>query len=146
MEDIFSVKNIGWMSEEPINLKSFYEKYSGIVTSVLDGKKLDTRKDIRQFFPPTLLEDQQDPFAIERLEAACSPDLLTVKNELLPQDISQFPASQTGRACNWYAAILPPHRVPQAMTTPSPLVLFIIHTPDHGGKELSHGQVDCTPA
>ncbi|XP_045101769.1 snRNA-activating protein complex subunit 3-like [Portunus trituberculatus] len=113
MEDIFSVKNIGWMSEEPINLKSFYEKYSGIVTSVLDGKKLNTRKDIRQFFPPTLLEDQQDPFAIERLEAACSPDLLTVKNELLPQDISQFPASQTGRACNWYAGTFQDKVIPE---------------------------------
>lgn len=32
-----------------------------------------------------------------------SPDLLTVRDELMPQDISQFPAKQTGRVSNWYA-------------------------------------------
>lgn len=113
MEDIFSVKSIPWVDEKPINLKLFYEKYTGIVNSILDGKKLATSKDLRQCFPPLLSEDQEDPFAIEELEAACSPDLLTVRSELLPQDISQFPPKDTGRAFNWYAGTFEDRIIPE---------------------------------
>ena len=41
MEDIFSVKDVPWVSEEPINFKEYFERYSeALVTNVLHIDKV----------------------------------------------------------------------------------------------------------
>ncbi|KAG0710746.1 snRNA-activating protein complex subunit 3 [Chionoecetes opilio] len=112
MEDIFSVKNVPWVSEEPINLKEYFESYSE-VTSPLPEDALDVKEAIRKCFPAPPPDGKEDPFNILKLEAACDPDMLTVKNELMPQDVSQFPAKQTGRISNWYAGTFKDTVIPE---------------------------------
>lgn len=97
------MRNVPWLTEEPINLNEYFEKYSRVLaTSPLHDNTLDTKEAIRKCFPPPPPNGKEDPFDIEKLEEACNPDLLTVQDELLPQDISRFPARHTGRLSNWY--------------------------------------------
>lgn len=113
MEDIYSLKGVPGVCEEPLDLKEYFERYAhALAASPLQGSRLGTQEALRKCFPPPPPDGTEDLFDLEKLEAACSPDLLTVRDELGP-GTAQLPAKKSGRFHNWYTGSFKDMYIPE---------------------------------
>ncbi|XP_071546896.1 snRNA-activating protein complex subunit 3 isoform X1 [Panulirus ornatus] len=109
MENIHNLKRCPWITEEPMKLRDYFDKYHKVVDEASGQpheEKVCRETAIRNFFPPVCKEEDghgSDPFSVEKLESDCSISMLTVDDELVMQDVSNGPVRHSGRLTNWYA-------------------------------------------
>lgn len=131
MENVHSLKNCAWVTENAVNLKEYFDKYKELL-DVGFGRpyheKVRRDEAIQEFFPPRCKEDIKEsgdssPFSkegelddidcrpesstcdLQKMEADCSIDLLTVDDELITDDdhITGEAVRHSGSLTNWYA-------------------------------------------
>lgn len=108
MENIHNLKDCGWVTEEPIKLREYFNEYHVLLDNVFyhpHEEKIHPYTAIRNFFPPMNSEEdnKEDSFNVQKLEENCSINMLTVEDELAVQDVLDGPVRHSGRLTNWYA-------------------------------------------
>ncbi|KAK7078715.1 small nuclear RNA activating complex, polypeptide 3 [Halocaridina rubra] len=132
MENIYNLKQCPWITEEPINLRKYFEEYHELL-DIASGKphheKAYPDESLLQFFPTSSDENLDETFDLEnsttcgaklddtevsfagstvdlqKMEQDCSVDLLTVEDELATEGeyILIEPIRHSGSLTNWYA-------------------------------------------
>lgn len=109
MENIVSLWNIPWLMEEPLNLREYFEEYHTLLDKATntEHQRVDSENPVLDFL--NLPEQKPGPSGMainvnkQKYLEECSVDLLTVEDELTPQEPVKEPSVQSGRIVNWFA-------------------------------------------
>ncbi|XP_047475530.1 snRNA-activating protein complex subunit 3-like [Penaeus chinensis] len=109
MENIVSLRNIPWLMEEPVDLREYFENYHTLLdkTTNTEHQRVGNENAVLDFL--NLPEQKPGPGGIatnvnnQKLLEECSVDLLSVADELTPQEPVTKHSVQSGRIVSWFA-------------------------------------------
>ncbi|XP_042867145.1 snRNA-activating protein complex subunit 3-like [Penaeus japonicus] len=118
MENIVSLRNISWITEEPVDLREYFDDYHKLLDEAGNSEQEMVHNENAVLSFLKLPEQKASSSGVatnvnkEKFLEECSVDLLTVEDELTPQEPNMKHSFQSGRIANWFAGAFQDRIIP----------------------------------